>query len=250
VSLLAVLLAWIPYAAAEPEAIPASGSQGKIALPLTIFSVDWSDQRVDLPPVRAGKAWLEAAVADPWQALPWRTYTQLDFVSRTRFAMVREEGVGQVRRPVVFAIEEIDQPHWGPRISFSIPPAIAAAGKRYRVSLDVSKSNISRMGGVELLPGGALRFDEQGNVLVLTSNTTAQVGRYRPNDVLHLLFVVDVPNRQTSVQVNEAKPVIVDWVDAKATRFNGLRLDGLIPGSYARGIGQLAFDNIKIVLED
>jgi len=217
-----------------------------VELPLVVFDVDWSDQAVGQMPRRAGKDWLEAAARAPWESLPWRTYTQLDYVTRDRTAIVAESALGLDDKPMVFTAPDGRQPHWGPRMSFTIPPAIAAAGGHWRVSLDVSIDNVTKMGGVSLEGVAALTFLEDGTVRL----GQTELARYRPATPLHLEFVIDVPSRTCTARCNDGEPLTVKWHNQRARFFQHLRLDGLLPGGHARAPGQLAFDNIRIVMEE
>ena len=131
-------------------------------------------------------------------------------------------------------------------MSFGIPDAIAAVGKRWRVSLDVSIDNVTRMGGIGLLNVAELTFLEDGTVRF----GETELARYRPATPLHLEFVIDVPTRTCTARCNDGEPLTVKWRNQHAARFQHLRLDGLLPGGHARAPGQLAFDNIRIVLEE
>ena len=217
-----------------------------VMLPLIVFDVDWREQDVGHTPQRARKEWLEEAAHDPWRALPWRTYTHLDYVTRDRTAIVADSALSLTDKPVVFTAPDGRQPHWGPRMSFGIPDAIAAVGKRWRVSLDVSIDNVTRMGGIGLLNVAELTFLEDGTVRF----GETELARYRPATPLHLEFVIDVPTRTCTARCNDGEPLTVKWRNQHAARFQHLRLDGLLPGGHARAPGQLAFDNIRIVLEE
>lgn len=217
-----------------------------IELPLVVFDVDWSDQAVGHMPRRAGKDRLESAARAPWESLPWRTYTHLDYVTRDRTAIVADSALGLDDKPMVFTAPDGRQPHWGPRMSFVIPHAIAAVGRRWRVSLDVSIDNVTKMGGISLLGVAHLTFLEDGTVRL----GVTELARYRPSVPLHLEFVIDVPNRTCTVRCDKGDPLTVTWGDQRTPRFEHLRLDGLLPGGHARAPGQLAFDNIKIMLEE
>lgn len=240
--LLALLTSCAAAGAAEPNArrLPPD-----VILPLTTFDVDWSEQEAGHAPQRAGKAWIEDTTRDPWQTLPWRTYTRLDFVTRDRTAIVTDAALGLTEKPVVFTAPDGRQPHWGPRMSFAIPDAIAAVGQRWRVSLDVSIDNVTKMGGISLMGVGGLTFLEDGTVRF----GETELARYRPATPLHLEFVIDVTTRTCTARCDDGEPLTVKWHNQHATRFQHLRLDGLLPGGHARAPGQLAFDNIKIVLE-
>ncbi len=216
-----------------------------VTRPLTVFDVDWSEAPVGQSPQRAGKAWLEASARDPWRTLPWRTYTHLDCVTRDRTAVVADSALGLTGKPIVFTAPDGRQPHWGPRMSFTIPNAIAADGKRWRVRLDVSIDNVTKMGGIALMGVGALTFLEDGTVRF----GETELARYRPATPLHLEFIIDVPNRTCTARCNDGEPLTVKWHNQHATRFQNLRLDGLLPGGHARAPGKLAFDNINITLE-
>ena len=214
--------------------------------PLIVFDVDWSDAPVGHTPQRPGKTWLEVSARDPWQTLPWRTYTHLDFVTRDRTAIVADSALGLTDKPIVFTAPDGRQPHWGPRMSFTIPNAIAAVGKRWRVSLDVSIDNVTKMGGIGLMGVGEMKFFEDGSVRF----GETELARYRPATPLHLEFVIDVPTRTCTARCNDGEPLTVKWDNPRATRFQHLRLDGLLPGGHARAPGRLAFDNIRVVVEE
>ncbi len=217
-----------------------------VSLPLTVFDVDWSDQEVGQTPQRADKAWLEGVARDPWRTLPWRSYTQLDFVTRDRTALVREAGLGLKEQPIVFTAPDGRQPHWGPRMTFSIPHAIGAVGRRYRVSLEVSMLNVTRMGGIALMGVGEITFSEDGSMHF----GKTEIGRYQPSTPIRVEVLIDVPERHCEVRLDDGAAVAIPWHTAGSTRFVGLRLDGLLPGGHARAPGALAFDNIRIILEE
>jgi len=229
-------------AAADAPSIPEG-----VVLPLVIYDVNWNDQAVGYTPQRAGKDWLEAAARSPWQTLPWRTYSQLDYVTRDRTAVVHEQALGLGERPLLFSVADNRHPTWGPRMSFSIPHAIRLVGRRYRISLDVSMASLggTRSGGVSLEGIGHLSFNYAGDLLF---NGSA-IGRYRPDTPLHVEFTVDVPNRRVVVRVDDDELVDAAWPE-KARGFHGLRLHGIMPGGYAQAPLRLAFDNIKIVMEE
>ncbi len=215
-----------------------------VELPLMIYDVDWSTQDVGHTPQRAAKEWTEEADRSPWQALPWRTYTHLDYVTRDRTAVVHESALGLSERPLLFSVADNRQPTWGPRMFFQIPHAIAAVGRRYRIGLEVSMGSIVHGGGVSIPDIGSLNFSRDGSLVF----NRIEIGRYRPNTPFRVAFIVDTSNRTLSTRVDDGESVSVKWPEQR--RFHGLRLDGLLPGGYAGAPLQLAFDNIKITLEE
>jgi hypothetical protein len=219
-----------------------------VKLPMVIYDVDFNDMPVDKPPQPTRKEEIEAAGKDPWKAVPRHTYSNIDFLTRDRTAIVKESAIGLEDKPVLFDCPDNRQPHWGPRMFLGIPHEIATSGKRFRVSLDVSMGSVTKMGGVGLGSHvGEVTFFEDGTVRL----GSTEIARYQPAKPMHLEFLVDVPNRRVTVQVDDNEKVTVPWRQPEARGvFHGLRLDGLLPGGHARAPGQLAFDNINITLEN
>jgi hypothetical protein len=85
-----------------------------VKLPLVIYDVDFSRDAVGKPPQPMRKREIERAGQDPWKGLARRTYSRIDFLTRTRTAVVRASALGLTNRPVLFTCPDNRQPHWGP----------------------------------------------------------------------------------------------------------------------------------------
>lgn len=176
--------------------------------------------------------------------LPLKSYTNLDFVTKTRTAIVQKEAFGLNDQPVVFSMPDNHQPTWGPRMSFSIPHDIALKAKQLRLSLDVAKNNVSKCGGFELWDLLSVRFCEDGTIKANDS----EIARYQASKPIHFDFLIDNEKKTTQITINgdKSKATTLSWRRVKAENFRNLRLDGLLPGGYAMAPGKIAFDNIEL----
>jgi len=218
-----------------------------VKLPLLLLDVNFNQDTPGQPPRLPGKAQIEAAGQDEWKMLPVRTYTTLEFVTRTRTAVVRKEANGLIDQPVLFTVTENAQPHWGPRMWLSIPPAVAAQGKRYHLSLDVAMATIAKMGGVHLWDVAQIEFFEDGTVKL----GQTELGRYKPNTPVHIDADIDADAKTVAVYLDGKKEqtVTLPWSRPKAGNFGAILLNGILPGGHCY-LGRIAFDNIRVTLEE
>lgn len=244
VSVLVLLLA----AAAGGTAVPAG-----VVLPLVIWNANFNQDPVGRPPQPLTKAQIEARGEDPWQRPPLPTYDSLEFITRTRTATVVKEALGLTDQPVLFSCPDNNQPHWGPRMTFSIPHEIAAQGKRWRLSFDAAINNLTQMGGVYLLSTRGrsvldVGFFQGGS---LKANAATEVGTYQAGVPLHLEIVADAAAGSFTVTSNGdvEHAVTLPWERQDGSNLGYAVFNGLLPGGRAWP-GQVAYDNIRLVLEE
>ncbi|HEY3397887.1 MAG TPA: hypothetical protein VGM19_09555 [Armatimonadota bacterium] len=233
---LALLLVTVAASAAVPAGVQ---------LPLVLWDVNFNADPVGRGPQPLTKAQIEAAGTDDWAKLPLRTYSALEYVTRTRTATVEKEALGLTDQPVLFVATENAQPHYGPRMWISLPYTVAKECKRLQLSLDVAMGSVTIMGGVHLWDAAGIEFYEDGSIKV----GTAEVGRYQANTPVHLDALIDVSAKTVTLTVDGRADaaITVPWTQPRATVFSSLVLDALLPGGHAWP-GRIAFDNIKLVL--
>lgn len=228
--------------------IPAAFAAG-IATPLVVWDVDFNGQPLDAAPIGMSKEQLEKFnTAGDLSWTPLKTRYWLTYVTRTRQAKVVKAAAGLTDQPLLFTYTENAQPHYGPQVWFAVPPELAARAKKWKLSLDVSKGNVSISGGLNLWNVVDILFHEDGTVRA----NGAQVARYAAGKPLHLDCVINVPEKTVTVMIDgdPAKRVSLSWRQPKAASFSGLRLDGLLPGGHAEAPSSIAFDNIRLTLAE
>ncbi len=212
-------------------------------VPFTAWQLDFEAETAGAPPSRLGKTELEARRADFYRSFPVRKVRDADFVTATRYPVVRESPLGFTSRALTLVFTETAQPNWGPRLFLELPnPAADAAGK-LTLTLEVAKNAVTRVGGFSLDGVCDLNFTEAGEIAV---NRTRQLGRYTGGTPVRFRFVIDNDAKTVAVSLNDAAPLELPWNNPRMGAFRTLRLDGLLPGGYARDPGEIAFDNILL----
>jgi hypothetical protein len=214
---------------------------GADTAPLLVYDVDFADQPVDGPLHLVDHDGWEAANRAGSPMLPLRAPRFLRYVSATRTAQVAEHAAG-LKRPVVLAFSESEQPHWGPILCFPIPERLRAAG-RWRIQLDAAKSSIAISGGIQLWDVGVVQWFEDGT---LRCNGT-EVGRYAANQAQHLDFLVDPTARTARLTVGGVMAAVQPWL-RPAGVFAEIRMHGLMPGGHAEAPSAMILDNLRVEL--
>lgn len=221
---------------------------GELRLPLRVWDVTFNDQPLDAIPQGLGKEQLEAwnSGGDDWSWLPLRSYRRLTYVTRTRQARVVAAAAGLTDKPLLLTFSENAQPQYGPQLWLEVPWKLASQAKRWHLSLDVAKGNVSISCGLLVFDVAHTEFHEDGTVRV----NGIQIMRYAAGKPLHLDFEIRVPEKTVTVMVNgdPATTATMTWRQPKATAFQGLRIDGLLPGGHGQPPGILAVDNITLEL--
>lgn len=221
----------------------------EIQPPLVVWNVTFNDQLPGLPPQGMTKKQLEEFNAtDDFSWLPLTTYRFLSCLTRTRQVKVVDSAGGLDDKPLLLSYSEGEQPHWGPQVWFVVPSHLVAMAKRWKLSLDVSKSNVSISGGFSLYDVASVDFTEAGAVRVNGS----ELGHYASNQALHFEFEINVPEKTFVVIIDGKRkaPAAMKWTQPDAAYFSSLRLDGLLPGGHSEAPSSLAFDNIKLMLKE
>ncbi len=224
-----------------------------VELPLVVWNANFNQDAAGRPPQPLTKAQIEARGENPWKRPPLPTYDSLEFITRVRTAIVVKEALGLTDQPVLFSCPDNDQPHWGPRMTFSIPHEIALQGKRWRLSFDAAINNLTQMGGVYLLStrGRSLLdvgFFQGGS---LKANAATEVGTYQAGAPVHLEIVLDAAANTCTVIVNgdAERAAILPWDRQDGSNLGHAVFNGLLPGGRAWP-GQVAYDNIRLVMEE
>ena len=242
------LLILVSCAVAGSAAVPAG-----VTLPLVVWDTNFSQETVGQSPHPLSKAQIEARGEDPWKRPALPTYDSLEFVTRDRTAVVVKEALGLTDQPVLFTCPDNNQPHWGPRMGWGVPPEVAAQGKRWRLSFDASMGCVAQMGGMYLLSTRGRSIFDVGffNAGSIKVNNATEVGTYQAGVPVHLDIVADADASTFVVTVNgkAENSVTVPWDRADGTNLGYAVFNGLLPGGRAWP-GQLAYDNIKLVLEE
>jgi hypothetical protein len=220
----------------------------EIKTPLLVWDINFNDDPVDRPPRPMTKEQLESQQKDILAALPLKTYSRIEYLTPTRRAAVVKEAAGLNDKPVLFVYEEQAQPHYGPRMWCAVPWELTKRGKTWRLSFDVSKGNVAKSGGVIIWDIASINFFEDGTARA----GTAEIARYSANKPLHLDCVIDVPGKKATFTVNGKKEssVTIPWAKPNAQAFSTVTFDGLLPGGHAEAPSSIAFDNIKLVMEE
>ena len=231
-----------------PIGLLSAAQPPSVKLPLVLWDMDFNRDPIGLPPQALTKAQIEAqSRLDTWRRFPMRTYSSLQYVTRTRTAVVEKAALGLKDKPVVFTFTENAQPHYGPQMGLQLPADVAAQAKRLRLSIDAAMGSVAMVGGIRLWDVVGVEFHGDGSV---RANGTG-IARYQPHTPLHFEFLIDVTAKTVTITVDGKKghAVTTRWYSPRAAHFGYLRLDGLLPGGHAWP-GRIAFDNIKLVLEE
>ena len=219
---------------------------GEPRLPLLVWDVTFNDQPLDAIPHGLDKEQLAAwsDKKDVWPWLPLRSYRTLTYVTRTRQARVVAAAAGLTDKPLLLTFSENAQPQYGPQLWFEVPWVLASQARRWHLSLDVAKGNVSISCGFQVGEAAHIAFHEDGTVRA----NDVQIARYAAGKPLHLEFLIDVPAKTVTITVNgdQANAATLAWRQPKAAAFQGLRIDGLLPGGHGQAPGILAVDNIKL----
>jgi hypothetical protein len=224
-----------------------------VTFPLVVVDCNFNDQTVGRPPQPLTKAQIEARGEDPWKRPPMPTYDLMEFTTLERTAIVVKSALGLTDQPVLFTLPDNNQPDWGPRITFNVPPEIAAEGKRWLLSFDTALNCLTQMGGMYVLgSNGRAIFDVgffQGGSL--KANAATEVGTYQAGVPVHIEIVADAVANNFIVTVNgkTANAVTIPWDRKDGNNLGCMVFNGLLPGGRAWP-GQVAYDNIKLVLEE
>lgn len=215
-------------------------------VPFLLWDINFNRDQAGQPPQPFSFAEIEAAGKDEWKMLPMRTFDSIDFVTRTRTAIVKDKAFGLDDKPVVFDMPNNHQPTWGPRMHILILHKVAQKIKRLHLSVDVAKNNVSKCGGFDLMGVVAIHYFEDGSVKARKT----EVSRYRAQKPIH--FDIFIDNQKKTVEIivdgNKNKKTKLPWRKPKVPVFRHLRLDGLMPGGFAMAPGKIAFDNIKLTV--
>jgi len=216
-------------------------------IPLLIVDADFNADAVGKPPQGPTKEVLEQRANSFWGQFPHKTYYGMTYVTPTRPAVVESSAFGLEDQPVVFSYEEAEHPQYGPQLVFPIPHQVNKIAKRYRLTFDLSKGDTAQAGGFTIGDVATISFNEMGGVLA----NRGEIYRYDARQPLHFEVVIDVPEKTATITINGDKDhaATIPWARPTGT-LHTLRLEGLLPGGFARAPGKIAFDNIKLVLEE
>ena len=79
-----------------------------------------------------------------------------------------------------------------------------------------------------------------------------EISHYAINKPLHIECVISVPEKTATITVNGESgcSVEIPWEKPVAAAFSAVTFDGLQPGGFARAPSSIAFDNIRLVMEE
>jgi len=233
----------------DPLVLRAEAPDLSPSLPFVLLDVNFDSEQIGAPPKRLTKKQLEEQGKDgaALESFPRRSHDAALWLTRTRYLTVEDAACGLSLKPVVLTFEECRQPHYGPQLNFALPNAIAKVGKLYSLTLDVAKNNCAQAGGFSLGEVASVTITEEGAVLL----NRCQVGHFTPGVPLHFQFEINAQEKTVTVIIdgNIQGKFTAPWLRPNGV-FRGVRLDGLLPGSFARGAGKIAFDNIKLTLTE
>ncbi len=215
--------------------------------PFAVWKLDFSDDTPGRPPKLETKEALERSAANPWDGLPMRRISGADYITATRYVTVEKSASGLDGNVLALHFKDNEQPHWGPRVFLRVPHAVAKAAKVLTLSFDMARDNDGRVSGYSLEGICDVNFYESGD---FKANRLVQLGRYSPKKPIHLEFTIDNDAKTLQVRVDNGAPVKLDWRNPKQGEFVGVRLDGLLTGSFAREVGVTAFDNIELTVTE
>ena len=219
-----------------------------ITPPLLVWDINFNGDALNEPPRPMTKEQIESQQGDVVASLPIKTYARIEYLTATRRATVMQEAAGLTDKPVLFVYEESAQPHYGPRMWCEVPKELAKWGKLWRLSFDVAKGDVEKSGGVKVWDVASLNFCEDGVVRA----GTVEIARYAPNKPLHIECVISVTDKTAKITVNgeSGRSVEIPWEKPAAAAFSAVTFDGLQPGGFARAPSSIAFDNIRLVMEE
>ena len=224
------------------------GAGTDIKPPLFVWDINFNGDSLGKPPRPITKEQMEIQQGDVVASLPIKTYSTIEYLTATRRATVMQEAAGLKDKPVLFIYEESEQPHYGPRMWCKVPNELARIGKSWRLSFDVAKGDVEKSGGIKVWDVASINFCEDGVVRV----GTVEIARYAPNKPLHIECVISVPEKTAKITVNgeSGRSVEIPWEKPVAAAFSAVTFDGLQPGGFARAPSSIAFDNIRLVMEE
>lgn len=211
---------------------------------LLVWDMDWSQGEPGSVPRGADKAELEQQAANPLAALPIKSIAHVDYLTRTRTAMIQDRLWDYPGRTLEFTMLEAGQPNYGPRLSLRVPGKgiIPKQPCRWRLEMDVAAGQVEKTGGVSIDRIFELRFFEDGTARA----NQVVLGRYVARQWQHYSLLVDEAARTVVVRIDDGEPMTLAWRDPEwKGRFAGLRLDGLLPGGHAR-VGKIGFGAIRL----
>ena len=219
-----------------------------ITPPLLVWDINFNGDPLDKPPLPMTKGQIESQQGDVVASLPIKTYARIEYLTATRRATVMQEAAGLTDKPVLFVYEESAQPHYGPRMWCEVPKELAKWGKLWRLSFDVAKGDVAKSGGVKVWDVASINFREDGVV----RSGDVEIARYAPNKPLHIECVISVPEKTAKITVNgeSERSVEIPWEKPLAAAFSAVVFDGLQPGGFAESPSSIAFDNIRLVMEE
>ena len=226
-----------------------AGTAPEIKTPLLVWDINFNDDPLDKPPRPMTKEQIESQQKDILATLPIRTYSNIEYLTATRRAVVLKEAAGLKDQAVLFIYEENAHPQYGPRMWCNVPPALVTTGKLWRLSFDVSKGSVAKSGGV-VLWGMMLGigFYEDGTVRA----GNAEIARYTANKPLHVECIIDVPGKKATITVNgkSESSITIPWTKPNVPFFTNVTFEGLLPGGHGEAPSSIAFDNIKLLMEE
>jgi hypothetical protein len=219
-----------------------------ITPPLLVWDINFNGDALDKPPLPMTKEQIERQQVDVVASLPIKTYARIEHLTATRRATVMQEAAGLTDKPILFVYEESAQPHYGPRMWCEVPKKLAKWGKLWRLSFDVAKGDVARSGGVIVWDVAGINFREDGVVQC----GDVEIARYAPNKPLHIECVISVQEKSAKITVNgeSERTVEIPWEKPIAADFSTVVFDGLLPGGFAESPSSIAFDNIRLVMEE
>ena len=219
-----------------------------IQKPLLVWDISFNEQSLNMTPRPMSKEQIERQQKDLLASLPIKTYSTIEYLTATRRASVLKEAAGLKDTPVLFVYEESDQPHYGPRMWCNVPHELAGLGKLWRLSFDVSKGNVAISGGINVWDVVGISFFEDG--VVRAGNS--EIAHYAPNKAIHIECVIDVLKKSATITVNgkSESSITVPWAKPLAANFSAVVFEVLLPGGHAEAPSSIAFDNIRLVMEN
>ena len=215
-----------------------------ITPPLLVWDISFNEQSLNMTPQPMSKEQIERQQKDLLASLPIKTYAKIEYLTATRRAIVKKEAAGLSDKPVLFVYEDAKQPHYGPEMRCEVPPELATIGKLWRLSFDVSKGSVGKSGGINVWDVAWITFSELGEVRA----EHVEIARYAPNKPIHIECVIDVVKKSATITVNgkSESSSTIPWARPLAANFRVV----IFSGNPAEAPGSIAFDNIRLVMEE
>ncbi len=217
-------------------------------VPFTVWDLDFENETVGAPPRKLTADEIEKAGAEPWAQLPVKTISGMDFITAEKFAVIEEAPNGFRSKALTLQFQTTAQPHWGPRVYVQVPEVVRKNAELLKLTWEMSKSNRSRVAGMQLQPVLEILHYENGENKV---NARSTLSRYAAGTPSRYELLLNCRTREFEVRAvgADSEPVRGKWNNPAVEAPQVLMFSGLFPGGNVGSTGSLSVDNIRLTVE-